>query len=122
MNTPSPVRPSRIPLWLKIAYTAFLAVMIPAYWINYGPVNFLYFCDVALCLASFWLLPPAGAMLADPRMPRNINYVFGMDDMKPQQWVDPGTYVFLWITALTALVFVPTHFVLKKVCRLSPAH
>lgn len=25
----------RIPLWLKIAYTGFLAVMIPVYWMNY---------------------------------------------------------------------------------------
>lgn len=57
-----------------------------------------------LCLASFWLLPPAGAVLADPRTPRNLNYVFGMDDMRPQQWIDPGTYVFLWITAFALLV------------------
>src|SRR6478736_7309550 len=40
----------RIPLWLKIAYTGFVAVMIPVYWKNYGPTNFLYFCDVALLL------------------------------------------------------------------------
>jgi hypothetical protein len=40
----------RIPLWLKIAYTAFVAVVIPVYWINWTPVNFLYFCDVALLL------------------------------------------------------------------------
>ena len=40
----------RIPLWLKIAYSGFLTVMIPVYWLNYGPTNFLYFCDVALLL------------------------------------------------------------------------
>jgi hypothetical protein len=40
----------RIPFWLKLAYTAFLAVLIPVYWVNYGPTNFLYFCDVALLL------------------------------------------------------------------------
>ena len=40
--------PTRIPLWLKIAYTGFLAVMIPVYWANYGPTNFFYFCDMAL--------------------------------------------------------------------------
>ena len=66
--------------------------------------------------------PPAGAVLADPKIPRNINYFFGMDDMSPQQWVAPGTYVLLWITALTALIFVPTHLVLKKACKLSPVH
>ena len=51
-----PPEPSRlaavqlIPLWLKITYSGFLAVMIPVYWMNYGPTNFLYFCDVALLL------------------------------------------------------------------------
>lgn len=41
---------ARIPLWLKIAYTIFMAVLIPVYWYHYGPTNFLYFCDVALFL------------------------------------------------------------------------
>ena len=35
----------RIPLWLKLAYTAFMAVLVPVYLRNYGPTNFLYFCD-----------------------------------------------------------------------------
>ena len=48
--------PARIPLWLKWGYTAFMAVLIPVYWMNYGPSNFLYFCDVALFLTwiSLW--------------------------------------------------------------------
>lgn len=48
--------PRRLPLWLKIAYTLFLAIMIPVYWHDYGPTNFLYFCDVAafLALAALW--------------------------------------------------------------------
>ena len=41
---------SCIPLALKLAYTAFMAVLIPVYWHYYGPTNFLYFCDVALVL------------------------------------------------------------------------
>jgi hypothetical protein len=40
----------RIPLWLKLSYTAFMAVLVPTYWTCYGPTNFLYFCDVALFL------------------------------------------------------------------------
>jgi hypothetical protein len=46
-----------IPLWLKLAYTAFVAVLVPAYWHNYGPTNFLYFCDLALLLtlAGIWM-------------------------------------------------------------------
>ncbi len=203
---------NRIPLWLKFAYTGFLAVLIPVYWANYGPTNFLYFCDVALLLAlvgiwredallvslpavgilipqalwcldfavelcggtltgmtgymfdpnhplflrglsffhgwlpfllfylvrklgydrmalpgwsilcvalcgiAFFLLPPAGAVLADPKLPRNVNYVFGFNDAKPQTLLPPLAYLGAWIAALVTLVFVPTHFLLGKLC------
>lgn len=207
----------RIPLWLKIAYTGFLAVMIPVYWINYGPTNFLYFCDVALlvtlvgvwredallvsmpavgilipqalwcldflfelfggtltgmtgymfdqnrslflrglslfhgwlpfllaylvyklgydrralagwsvlslglCLAAYFLLPPAGAALADPKLPRNVNYVHNLlSDAEPQPWMPPLVYLGVWIVALTAIAYLPTHFLLKKLCKPAP--
>src|ERR1044072_356834 len=47
----------RLPLAFKLAYTAFVAVLIPVYWYYYGPTNFLYFCDVALIvsLVGIWL-------------------------------------------------------------------
>jgi hypothetical protein len=41
---------SRLPLALKLVYSAFMLVLVPVYWKNYGPTNFLYFCDVALLL------------------------------------------------------------------------
>ena len=41
---------NRIPLPVKIVYTAFVAVLVPYYWATYTPWNFLYFCDVALLL------------------------------------------------------------------------
>ena len=37
-----------IPLWLKISYTLFVAVLVPVYWVHYGPANFLWACDIAL--------------------------------------------------------------------------
>ncbi|MCI0640678.1 MAG: hypothetical protein L0Y72_20170 [Gemmataceae bacterium] len=42
---------------VKLLYTAFMAILVPKYWIDYGPTNFLYFCDVALfmTLAALWL-------------------------------------------------------------------
>jgi len=40
--------PDSIPLWLPIVYTLFVLVLIPVYWKNYGPANFLWFSDVAL--------------------------------------------------------------------------
>ncbi len=50
----------RIPLWVKLLYTAFLAVLVPFYWRSYGPVNFLWFCDIALLvtLPALWLESP----------------------------------------------------------------
>src|SRR5262245_66397720 len=47
----------RIPLAAKLAFTAFMAILVPFYWRNYGPQNFLYFCDLALffTLAALWL-------------------------------------------------------------------
>jgi hypothetical protein len=52
--------PDRIPLWLKVLYTAFMLVLVPVYWHYYGPTNFLYFCDIALflTLAGIWLESP----------------------------------------------------------------
>jgi hypothetical protein len=46
----------RLPMWVKLAYTAFMLVLVPFYWYQYGPTNFLFFCDVALflTLASVW--------------------------------------------------------------------
>jgi hypothetical protein len=51
---------NRLPLWLKLVYTAFMAVLVPVYWHYYGPANFLYFCDIALflTLAGLWLESP----------------------------------------------------------------
>lgn len=62
MNAPSLAAPAenvagrRLPLWLKLAYSAFVAVLVPVYWRHYGPTNFLYFCDVALLvtLVGVW--------------------------------------------------------------------
>jgi hypothetical protein len=47
---------SRIPLVVKLLYTAFVCVLVPYYWVTYTPWNFLYFCDVALLmtLAALW--------------------------------------------------------------------
>ena len=51
---------NRVPLWLKLAYTAFTAFLVPVYWHYYGPTNFLYFCDVALLitLVGIWIESP----------------------------------------------------------------
>ncbi len=51
---------SQVPLALTLAYTAFMAVLIPVYLYRYGPTNFLYFCDIALVLTlvGLWIDSP----------------------------------------------------------------
>jgi hypothetical protein len=49
--------PGAVPLWLKVAHTLFLCVLVPVYWRQYGPANFLWFSDLALLatLPALWL-------------------------------------------------------------------
>jgi len=46
-----------IPLGLKITYTVFVCALVPIYWRQYGPANFLWFSDIALLalVPAFWL-------------------------------------------------------------------
>ena len=67
----------------------------------------------ALCLVAFFLLPPAGAHLANPNTPVNVNYVFGMNDAEPQHWIAPGLYLAVWMTGLLAIFYLPTHCILR---------
>src|SRR3954464_8977701 len=54
-----PQRPG-VPLAVTLAFTAFMAVLVPVYWWNYGPTNFLYFCDISLfvILIGLWARSP----------------------------------------------------------------
>lgn len=49
-----------IPLWIKIAHTAFVLALVPPYLRHYGPANFLWFSDVALLamVPALWLESP----------------------------------------------------------------
>ena len=67
-----------------------------------------------LCLVAYFLLPPAGAKLANPQIPVNVNYVFGFDDTKAQTRLPAPVYLVGWMAVLLGVVFVPTHFLLKK--------
>jgi hypothetical protein len=60
LATSVPQSLGRVPLWLKLAYTAFMAMLVPVYLYYYGPTNFLYFCDVAalLTLIGIWIDSP----------------------------------------------------------------
>lgn len=68
-----------------------------------------------LCIIAFFFLPPAGAALPDPNIPRNVNYVFGTNDTAPQTFMDPHLYLMSFMLGLFAVFYVPTHFTLWKV-------
>lgn len=46
-----------IPLWLKLGFTAMTVVVLVAYWFRYGPINYLWFSNIALVGATvaLWL-------------------------------------------------------------------
>ena len=46
---------SRIPLWLKLVWTAWILLWAPLYWKHYGAQNFLYFCDLGNLLIALGL-------------------------------------------------------------------
>jgi len=54
----------RVPLALKLAYTAYVAVLIPVYWHYYGPTNFLYFCDLALIITLIGIWPENALLIS----------------------------------------------------------
>lgn len=199
---------TRIPLSVKIGFSAFMAVLVPVYTYWYGPTNFLYFCDVSLILTligvwtesallismcavgllvpqTFWVVDflahAAGVSLTgmtnymfdqdlslflrflsgfhgwlpflllflvwrlgydqraliawsalawalllicyfvmpgprpDPGMtPVNINYVFGMSDSAPQDFVPPLVWLAGLMIGLPLLAFIPTHLMLRR--------
>ena len=205
----STTTPRPIPLWLKIALTAFMAVFIPVYWYHYGPTNFLYFCDVsiiltlvgiwtesallismccvgillpqvlwcvdfvvvlcggkltgmtnymvsdsplflrslslfhgwlpfllfflvrrtgydrralvswtllawALCLICYFLLPEPYVAHPGDLTPKNVNFVFGLDENVAQTMMPAPAFLITWMAALTFIVYVPTHLLLRR--------
>ena len=207
MNPSSLPRP--IPIWLKIAFTVFMAVFLPVYWHHYGPTNFLYFCDVALiltlagiwtesafiismccvgillpqalwcvdylivltggkltgmtnymagdsplflrglslfhgwlpflllylvkrtgydrralvvwtalawtlCLISYFFLPGPYAAPPGDLTPKNVNFVFGLNEEVAQTWMPPAAFLITWMAVLAIVIYVPTHLLLRR--------
>jgi hypothetical protein len=64
----------KIPFELKIVTALFIAVLVPVYWLNYGPANFLWLSDLALFATSAAILleRPVLASIAAGIMPLEI--------------------------------------------------
>src|ERR1035438_7387520 len=73
-----------------------------------------------LFLFCFFFPPPAGAHLANPDLPININYLYGFNDHQPQTWVNENFYVILWLGVLWLIAFLPTHLILRNVFAVPP--
>jgi hypothetical protein len=187
------------PLWATLPYTALTLVIIPVYWIEYTPANFLWFSDIALFalaiamwtgnrllysmmavgvlpleliwtidiltmgellgLAAYmfdeqyplwlralslfhlpvlailiwmlfrqgydrrafwpqtilaWIVLPLSWWLTEPGGPAgNVNWVhgFGPDG---QELLPPLAYLFAYMALLPLLVYLPTHFILRR--------
>lgn len=88
----------RLPLWLKLGYTGFLAVLVPVYWREYTPTNFLYFCDVALFFTLFalWLESPllASAPLVGIFLPQMLWVVDFFAEMSGGHLTELTHYMF----------------------------
>jgi len=66
-----------------------------------------------LLLVCYFFTPPAGAHLADPNIPINLNYVYGFNDRQPQTWINQNLYVVGWLGVLWLVAFFPTHVALS---------
>ena len=53
---------ARVPLAVKLAYTAFMAVLIPVYWHYYGPTNFCI-SATSRCFSLLIAIWPENALL-----------------------------------------------------------
>jgi len=68
-------------LWIKIPYTIFVCVLVPVYWMERGPANFLWISDVALLaiVPALWMenrfltsMMAVGALL--PELAWNLDF------------------------------------------------
>jgi hypothetical protein len=48
-----PDRTPVYPLWATVPFIALALVILPVYWIEYGPANFLWFSDIALFVVAY---------------------------------------------------------------------
>lgn len=72
-----------IAIWFKIVYTLFVCLIVPIYWRQYGPANFLWFSDIALLVMvpALWFESPLlTSMMALavvlPELAWNIDFFF----------------------------------------------
>lgn len=112
--------PPRISRHLKIIHTAYVTVLVPIYWLYYGPGNFLWFSDLALIgmTPALWgerrrLASMVALSILLPEVPWNAGYftrlitgreLFGLsyymfDRTKPR-WLRALSLFHVWLPGL----------------------
>jgi hypothetical protein len=112
--------PARIPLSIKIAHTAYVGVLVPVYFVHYGPGNFLWFSDLAVIgmVPALWgerrlLTSMIALSILLPEIPWNVGYLvrlatgrelFGLSaymfDRKKPRWLRALSLFHVWLPGL----------------------
>jgi hypothetical protein len=75
----------------------------------------------ALLLVSYLFLPRPPAPADDPTLSVNVNFVFGLNMSGPQQRMPELAWLGGMMIVLPLLVFLPSHFVLRRLFSGAPA-
>ncbi len=67
-----------------------------------------------LLICYFGFVPPTSAAAQHTWRSANINYVFGLDETKSQTALPPLLWLGILLTAIPLVLYVPTHFALRK--------
>ncbi len=106
----------RVPIWLKVAYGGFVAVLVPVYWWQYGPQNFLWLSDLALFATTValimelpWLAGMAAVGVLALETIWSIDFLFGGRLLELAAYMfDPAKPLYLRALSLFHLALPPT--------------
>lgn len=107
-----PDRTPAYPLWATLPFTLLVLVIVPVYWVEYGPENFLWFSDIALFVTAYCLWTGNRllySMMAVGVLP--LELVWTIDILTMGEMFGLAAYMFderypLWLRALS-LFHVP---------------
>jgi hypothetical protein len=71
----------------------------------------------SLMAVSYLFLPAAGAVLANPNTPVNVDYVWGFSDAAPQTFMPQWAWLTMLFVGLPSLIYLPTHLALTRLCK-----
>ena len=79
------------------------------YRLGYDRRAFMYWTALGwtLMLICYFFMPAPPAPVTQPKLPVNINYVFGPSDTASQVWMAPSLYLLTMMAALPAVLWAP---------------